>query len=312
MVLNLRRRLLFTAGGAIGTLMLVYLASSLGPAGIFISLFIPLPVAFVVLRSGVLPGLGAIVLAVAGLLAAQETAGVASYLLQFSLGSLLLPLLLRRGWPWDKALATSIITVVMVAAAAILGFALWRGLSVQALMTEYIQGEVKQALALYSEPDLTTAQLAEYRQIVQRTGEFLVQAYPGLALVMAGFIQGLTLLGLVALGRGRLLLAGPSFRQWRAPESLIWLLIAGGFGTFLVNGWPARLAINLLTVLLPVYFLQGLAVVSFFFARNGISPLFRAVGYLLLTVLNPLPLIVTGIGVFDLWANFRKPRIKKT
>ncbi len=312
MGMNLGRRLLFTAGGAIGTLLLVFGASSLGPAGIFISLFIPLPVAFVVWRAGALPGFGAIALAVAGLLAVREAGGVASYLLQFSIGSFMLPLLMRRGWSWDKAVAATLVTVVAVATVAIGGFALWRGISLPSLMTEYIQGEVKQALTLYSEADLSTEQLAEYRQIVQRTGEFLTQAYPGLALVMAGAIQGLTLLGLAALGRGRLLLPGPSFRQWRAPEWLIWILIAGGFGLFLGNGWPSQLAINLLTVLLPIYFLQGLAVVSYFFARKGISPLLRAFGYLLLTVLNPLPLIVTGIGVFDLWANFRKPRIKKT
>ena len=32
------------------------------------------------------------------------------------------------------------------------------------------------------------------------------------------------------------------------------------------------------------------------------------IGYLLVTLVNPLPLMVTGLGVFDLWADFRKPK----
>jgi hypothetical protein len=38
----------------------------------------------------------------------------------------------------------------------------------------------------------------------------------------------------------------------------------------------------------------------------------RGLGYLLLLVINPFQLLVAGIGVFDLWVDFRKPRIKKT
>jgi uncharacterized protein YybS (DUF2232 family) len=71
-------------------------------------------------------------------------------------------------------------------------------------------------------------------------------------------------------------------------------------------------ALNLLTVLLPIYFLQGLAIVNHFFRKKGVSPLLQTLGYLLIAVLNPFPLIVTGVGIFDLWADFRKPRKKRT
>jgi uncharacterized protein YybS (DUF2232 family) len=63
-----------------------------------------------------------------------------------------------------------------------------------------------------------------------------------------------------------------------------------------------------LVILLPVYFLQGLAVIDCFFRRKSFSPVIRTIGYLLVTLVNPLPMLVTGIGVFDMWADFRKPR----
>jgi uncharacterized protein YybS (DUF2232 family) len=75
-----------------------------------------------------------------------------------------------------------------------------------------------------------------------------------------------------------------------------------------VDGRIGTFALNLLVILLPVYFLQGLAVIDCFFRRKAFSPVFRVIGYLLVTLVNPLPIVVTGVGVFDLWADFRKPK----
>jgi hypothetical protein len=106
-------------------------------------------------------------------------------------------------------------------------------------------------------------------------------------------------------------LPGPSFARWRPPELLIWGLIASGFAVAFGTGPFQNVATNLLIILLPLYFLQGLAVVEHFLARRGLSPLLRGVSYLFLLVVNPLPVIVTGVGIFDLWADFRKPRPSK-
>ena len=113
---------------------------------------------------------------------------------------------------------------------------------------------------------------------------------------------------LTLLARGRYVLPGKSFPQWKAPEQLVWVLILSGFIVAFADGPLATVALNLLVILLPVYFLQGLAVIDCFFRRKAFSPVIRTIGYLLLTLVNPLPMLVTGIGVFDLWADFRKPR----
>ena len=70
--------------------------------------------------------------------------------------------------------------------------------------------------------------------------------------------------------------------------------------------------LNLLVVLLPIYLLQGLAVLDCIFRRKAWPPFLRGLCYLLAVVVNPLPMILTGIGVFDLWIDFRKPRVKTT
>ena len=115
-----------------------------------------------------------------------------------------------------------------------------------------------------------------------------------------------TLLSLLA--RGRYTVPGRAFPEWKSPEWLVWILITAGFLVAFVEGIAGTFALNLLVILLPVYFLQGLAVIDCFFRRKAFSPIIRTVGYLLVTLVNPLPMVVTGIGVFDLWADFRKPK----
>jgi len=293
-------------------LLLMFVAGVAGPLGLFLNLLLPLPAAYLVMRCDLATGCGAVVLVSLGLWGGGDAAAVGSYLLQFGIGSLLLAGLLRRGGGWNRAVALSVLTVVAVSAAAIAGYAFWQGTSLHGLVDGYVKSQLDQAMEIYRSANLPAEQLKEFRSLAEGTGAFLLRAYPALVVVVTGVLQLLTLLLLSALSRGSYQIPGPEFRLWRANEWFIWPLIAGGFGLTFGTGLVQTVALNVVTVLLPIYFLQGLAVVSYYFARKGISPLFRAIGYLLLTIFNPLPLIVTGIGVFDLWADFRKPRIKKT
>ena len=69
-----------------------------------------------------------------------------------------------------------------------------------------------------------------------------------------------------------------------------------------------KIGYSLLVVLLPLYFLQGMAVVNNFLRRKAYPPLMKGLIYTLLLLLNPLQIVVTSVGVFDLWVDFRRPR----
>jgi len=306
-----RQGVLFLAAGTLVTLLLQVAAGALGPAGIFLNLSIPLPAAYVHMRRGILSGGGVVVLTTAALFASGEATGALGYLLQFGLASVILPLLLRRGWPWDRAVAGTLLAVLFAAGIALAGYGASRSVAVTELVDRYVHGEVESVLALYQQADIPPAQLEELRTVVRHMADFLVNAWPALMAVVTGAILLLMVLILSALAAGRYEVPGGAFRLWKVPEKLIWLLILAGFGMLYAPGLAQRLALNVLTVLLPLYFLQGLAVISYYFQHKRISPVFKGLGYLLIVVLNPLPIIVTAVGVFDLWADFRKPRIKK-
>jgi len=86
----------------------------------------------------------------------------------------------------------------------------------------------------------------------------------------------------------------------------VWLLIVAGYGAFLAGGAAAWFAANLLAVLLAVYFCQGL-VIAQFYLRRWRSPLWLVGLVYLFIVLEWLVATgVTLVGVFDLWADFRR------
>ncbi len=304
--------LLYLLGGTLLTVFLQIAAGSLGLAGIFLNLLVPLPAAAAQIRKGAPVGAGIVLLTSASLVPLGGMAAAAAYLLQFGLGSFVLPLLLRRGWGWDRAVAGALGVILLFSGVSLGGYVAYHGFPATAKVQEYVKHELDQALALYQKGNVPPDQALQLKKAAQQTAAFLARTYPALAVVVSGVILLFLTLALPRISSGTFALPGVPFPYWKAPEALIWILILAGFGMVFTSGVLKTVVLNLLIVLLPVYFLQGMAIVSYYFRKRGISPMFRTLGYLLVTVLNPFPLIVTGIGVFDLWADFRKPRIKKT
>jgi uncharacterized protein YybS (DUF2232 family) len=286
--------------------------AAFGFAAIIVNLFTPLPAAFVGMRQGSAAGGMTVALTLlVVLLTGGPTQGV-MYLIQFGIPGAVLPWLLNRGIAWDKAVVVTLSVMAVASLGGLLIFSAAAGQSPLAMVGGLIDKELAQTSTVMQEmfagTDLPADQKQEVAHAVENMAMFLQKAYPGIVVTVAGLMTlGLVLL-LALLARGRYALPGKSFPQWKAPEQLVWVLILSGFTVAFAGGMPATIALNVLVILLPVYFLQGLAVIDCFFRRKAFSPVIRTIGYLLVTLVNPLPMLVTGIGVFDLWADFRKPR----
>lgn len=302
---------LFLAAGALATVVLLWAAGVLGPAGALINLTVPLPAAYVHMRRGPLMGCGAVALVAAVLLATGDHIGVLAYLLQFGLASMVLPFLLRRNWPWDRAVAGTLLVLLAVGGVALTTYSATRGLPITELVGRYVDSEVESALAIYQQASLPDDQLEELRAMIRQMADFLIGAWPALTIVATATVLLINVLMLSALSMGRYEVPGEHFRSWKAPELLVWPLILGGFGMLYAQGMTERISLNVLTLLLPLYFLQGMAIIAHYFQKRGVPSFLRGLGYLSVTVLSPLPLMVVAIGVFDLWVDFRSPKIKK-
>lgn len=310
------QRALYVVLGALAGYMLFGTFAALGFAAVAVNLFTPLPAAFVGMRHGSTAGVLAVALTALLVLLTGDQITALMYLVQFGIPGAVLPWLLNRGTAWDKATVVTLSAMVAVSLCGLLVAAVLAGRTPVELAGDLIGKEIAQTTSalqdVFAVGDLPVDQQQDVRLALENMAAFLQQAYPGISISVAGLmILGLVFL-LSLLARGRYTVPGRAFPEWKAPEQLVWLLIVSGFLLAFAAGLPRTLALNLLVILLPVYFLQGLAVVDCFFRRKAFSPIFRAIGYLLVTLVNPLPLLVTGIGVFDLWADFRKPRVPES
>jgi len=306
------RRGLYIVFGALAGYALFGTYAAFGFAAVIVNLFTPLPAAFIGMRCGTASGGMTVALTLLiVLLTGGPTQGV-MYLIQFGIPGVALPWLMNRGMAWDKTVVVVLWTMVAASLGVLLIFSVAAGESPLAVTGGLIDKEIAQTSTVMQEmfagADLPADQSKEVAQAIENMAVFLQKAYPGIVITVAGLMTlGLVLL-LALLARGRYTLPGKAFPEWKAPEPLVWVLILSGFIVAFADGWLATFALNLLVILLPVYFLQGLAVIDCFFRRKAFSPVIRTIGYLLVTLVNPLPMLVTGIGVFDLWADFRKPR----
>jgi len=89
------------------------------------------------------------------------------------------------------------------------------------------------------------------------------------------------------------------FEAYRNDDWLAAAFVIGGVGTLLLSGIARWAAINLLVVVLILYFVQGLAMIRAHLARwIGRGWLVRW-GVVLLCVQGPMPLLVAALGVAD-------------
>ena len=71
------------------------------------------------------------------------------------------------------------------------------------------------------------------------------------------------------------------------------------------------IGLNIILVLMTIYFFQGIAIVSFYFEKKQFSRMLRFLLYSLIAIQQIVLLVVIGLGIFDMWLNFRKLEIKK-
>jgi len=98
-----------------------------------------------------------------------------------------------------------------------------------------------------------------------------------------------------------------SLREWKAPDVLVWGVIISGFAIFIPSLESVKtVAANLLLIFGACYFFQGLAIVAFFLNKNNVPRFVRGVVYLFIVFQQIFAILVVGLGLFDLWVDFRR------
>lgn len=97
-----------------------------------------------------------------------------------------------------------------------------------------------------------------------------------------------------------------NLKCWKAPEILVWSVIASGLSLLLPWASLQYVALNVLIVLGSVYFLQGLAIAAFYFEKWNMPFFLRCLIYAILMLQQFASLGTAALGLFDIWFDFRK------
>ena len=297
---------------------LAFLTVALVPfVGSVVIVLAPLPVAFFLAKLGRLMGM--VVLTVSLLLA--ETAqrvlmaggDVSLFLLLGYLGVVIYEML-RKDLPIEKTVLYTVVAgvglscLLLLLQSALLGETPW------AVVAAYLTKSFEESLELSGQMGAQGEQIKFIKDNLGTITRSLLYMMPALTLVGLSFIAWLNIVAL----RKVFLLGGlpyPDFGDlttWKAPEKIVWLLIAAGAAVLvppllgLSFTWVLVAALNVLIVCFFVYFLQGLAVFEFYFKTRHVPRLLRILFYFFLVLQQYLAILVIVAGLFDLWLDFRK------
>lgn len=291
-------------------LFLAYLAIPL--LGMLPGIFAPFPALYFRLKEGRRTGIAIVALSLATLAAAGGPANAALYLFQCGAVSLALPEFLSRGKGGARSIAcTTAISAALVALTAAL-FSLTQGVDVNALVVKGIQSSIAHTAQIYEKSGLKGEELKAFQAALADAGSLIERIYPALLVVAVGFIAGVNLLLLRKVSRRlpRPLTLG-EFARFKTPDWTIWIMIVAGFTMLAPQALAVRVALNTLIVILPLYFIQGMAVIATLFERHAVPRFMRGLFYLLLVVTQFLAIAVIVLGIFDLWGDFRTPKKKE-
>lgn len=281
--------------------------------GMVMGVVAPLPVLYYQLKWGRwMVGAVAVTATALFLLLLGGISVTAVYLLQAGLLSVILPYFLLRGYSVSRTLVSAVLIVAVVATATVLGYGIAQGIDLHGQVTAAIRASLEQTITLYKAKGASAEDLQFLKEGMEQVGVLFGQIYPAMLLLSLAAVAGINLLVLYRF-RNRLTVKLPDtgLRSFKNPEHLVWGLILAGFALLIDNGVVQAVALNVVVVAGFLYFMQGLAVVAHFFATYRVPAFFRIFFYVLLVLQAYLALAVVLLGLFDLWGDFRRPRIRE-
>jgi uncharacterized protein YybS (DUF2232 family) len=283
--------------------------------GSFCTLFIPLPTLYYRIKLG--RKYGAIIPAAAMLFLIVMLGGL-SIDMVFFFEPLFIGFVLGEFFELnlsiDKTVAYTCAAVLLF---GIIIISFYSGLSatdIKSLASEYVRKNIELTIEIHRNMGFIPADTGIDPDSLKEIHLFFVRIIPALVIVSTLFLIWATLILAKPILVSRNL-NFPGFgplNLWKAPEYLVWAVIGCGLMWLIPQTSLKLLGTNGLLILMPIYFFQGIAIVAFYFDKKKLPRFLRIVLYSLVAVQPFLLLAVMGMGLFDVWVDFRKLKTVKT
>jgi uncharacterized protein YybS (DUF2232 family) len=297
------------ATGVMATLVIFSVSIFMPVVGFIFSIFIPLPVLFYRAKLG--RRLGMIVPLVAIVVMGLVFGGITMDILFFS-GLMFLGFAMSEMFEKELSVEMTVVAACgMVIGAGIIGILLYSivaNTGIFALVSAYVATNLALSLELYKGIGIPQATIDAISGSLDQIQYVLVRILPALAVASTLFVAWTNLIAARPIMERRGIYF-PDFgrlNHWQAPDSLVWGVIGCGLIMLLPSTGVRLIGVNGLMVLLTIYFIQGIAIVSFFFEKKKLPRAIRVVLYMMIAFQQLFLLVIICIGLFDIWINFRK------
>ena len=295
--------------GVVITMIIITVSVYMPIIGFFCSLLLPLPVLFYRSKLGRMPGLivpGA-AMAILIVLAGGLSIDVVFFMEMLFLGFLLSELF-EKNLSVEKTVLYACGGVLLTGAAGLVLYSNLSATGIYSLVSTYIARNLELTVAFYRSMGASEDFIQKFSGSLDQIEYGLIRIIP--AMVTASFLMitwsNLLMARPLLKRRGLFSPAFGALKLWQTPDYLVWVLIGCG-GLLLLPGSTLKIiGLNGLLVLLMIYFFQGIAIVSFFFEKKQLPRPLRFFFYSLIAIQQIILLVVIGLGLFDMWFNFRK------
>jgi len=288
--------------------VLLFLAHEYLPlVGVIGSLFCPAPLVYAGVRHGLKTSLLTLVVAVL-VLALVQPALAALFFFTFGVLGVIIGVGIRNQWRWGVITGVATILAVSTLAPSYWIYSRWMGVDPIGQSFVMVDKVFAEMMAIQEE---AAAGDREKLEIIGRQREMFPYLKMGMPASLAIGELAMVVTNLVAAGwllrRLRVpLLPTPEVRRFKCYDACAWGLVIG-LGLLMMGRetpFPWVVGLNLTVFFAALFFLQGLAIIAFYFHRWKLHPLLRAVGYILI-MLQIWPVVILA-GTFDTWFDFRK------
>ena len=270
--------------------------------GVFVLLFLPLPVLFYRLKLG--RNSGTLIAAASFFILVLMAQGVAFDTLYFGLllaTGMILGECLERHMSIQRTMGLTAVIAAGAIFAALMIYTISQGRTLSAIMTDYMNQSL--SLAKQLSPEIGMDQ-----DMTKKLISSMMIVMPGMFMIsfMTTLWLNILIIRTLLKRKGIIIKSIEHLNLYKAPDMLIWAFI-GCAMTLMIPSDPVKIfGINGLIVLMLVYFFQGIAVVSFFFQQKNTPMALKGFCYFLIAVQVYVLILVIGLGFFDNWVDFRK------
>ena len=281
------------------------------PLGALVGILSPFPLVFIFLQRGkqVAFVLMTLIFGVLWFLVGQNQALL--FMAEYAVMALVLGEMVRARFPGDWCIgASSLISggLSILLLIALLGN---QDTTVKEFFENQIRTHFAQSFEAFRSVGENKAEIEEMKAFFEKTVVGFASSYPSFVFV-GSLISAIANYGLLRLVWVRIygpgLFSEGTFAEWICPENLVWGFIAACLALFLGHGLIADIGLNLFVVMMVIYFAQGMSIVIHFFKTRKV-PVFLCFIFFILIFAQPILIgLIAGLGVFDIWVDFRKIR----